>query len=201
MSSEYTSGKTVFGGENPFDHLERAPKAAHATDHAHADDGDPHVHVVSWQFMTGVFVTLLIMTLLTVWTALEVNLGDTGNLILAIGIATFKGALVVGFFMHLHWDSKINAVILLYCLLAMFCFFLFTTIDLGSRAWVDETRAQTIAPDIVERARENAKAAGEDHDGSHSEEGEHSGEGEAGEQDSSADESHASAADPSSGAG
>jgi len=141
--------------------------SAHAAHHA---PGEPHHHVPSWQFMTGIFVALLFLTLLTVYTALQIDLGDTGNLLVAIVIAVLKGALVVGFFMHLHWDKKINAVILLYCLLAMFTFFVFTVIDLGSRDAIDPVRAQVIAPTIVEEAKAAA---------THNEGGEGSPEGEA----------------------
>lgn len=143
---------------------------AQATGHGHHhDDGEPHFHIVSWQFMTGVFIILLIMTVLTVYTARYVDLGDMGNTLLALGIALFKGALVVGFFMHLHWDNRFNACILLYCILAMFTFFLFTTIDLGSRGLVDPVRATSVEePKIVADAKEAAIAAGEhgdDHGG------------------------------------
>jgi len=135
--------------------------SAHDTHHSGGDGHDSHGHhVVSWQFLFGILVVLLILTGLTVYTALEVYLGDTGNLLLALFIATFKAALVVGFFMHLHWDNKFNAVALLFCLLAGATFIGFTAIDIGSRHMVDPKRAEMMLPDVVERARERAIAEG-----------------------------------------
>jgi cytochrome c oxidase subunit 4 len=131
----------------------------HAKGHAH-HDGEVHAHVAPWQFMLAVLVVLLAMTGLTVYTALFVHLGELGNLILALSIAFFKAALVVGFFMHLHWDNKFNAVALLFCLLAIATFMIFTIIDLGHRGLVDPTQAQMRAPEIARQARERAIAEG-----------------------------------------
>lgn len=131
--------------------------------HSHArgpQDGEVHAHVAPWQFMLGVLIVLLIMTGLTVYTALFVNLGELGNLVIALGIAFFKAALVVGFFMHLHWDNKFNAVALFFCLLAIATFMIFTIIDLGNRGLVDPVQAQTRAPETVRLARERAIAEG-----------------------------------------
>ncbi|TVQ30671.1 MAG: hypothetical protein EA376_12510 [Phycisphaeraceae bacterium] len=135
--------------------------SAHDTQHGGADDHGSHGHhVVSWQFLFGILVLLLILTGLTVYTALEVYLGDTGNLLLALFIASFKAALVVGFFMHLHWDNKFNAVALLFCLLAGVTFIGFTAIDIGSRHMVDPKRAEMMTPEVVKQARERAIAEG-----------------------------------------
>lgn len=133
--------------------------AAHAHTHDHLD-GEVHAHVAPWQFMFGILVVLLALTGLTVYTALHIDVGMTGNLIIAIGIATFKAALVVGFFMHLHWDNKFNAVALLFCLLAIATFMLFSLIDLGSRGRLDPTQAQRISPSTARDARERAIAEG-----------------------------------------
>lgn len=143
----------------------------HNTQSGDAGALEVHHHVPSWQVMTAVFVALLFLTILTVYTAMEVNLGDTGNLVVALAIATLKGALVVGFFMHLHWDKKINAVVLLYCLLAMFTFFFFTVIDLGSRSKVDPVRAQVVDPTIVQDAKAAAEAKSADEGGSSGDDG------------------------------
>ena len=132
--------------------------AAHAADH-----GEHAHHIPSARFLTFVLAVLLAMTALTVYTALDVNLGQTGNLVVALAIAGFKAALVVGFFMHLHWDNRFNAVILLYCLIAVFTFLVFTMLDLGSRDAVDPTRAVMIEPEIVRRATDAAIAAGDAH--------------------------------------
>ncbi len=110
---------------------------------AHGHDGGGH-HVAPRNLLLGVLIILLIMTVLTVYTALYVDVGAVGNLIIALFIAIFKSALVVGFFMHLHWDNKFNAVALLYCLLAIGTFMLFTITDIGSRSKIEPVRNEII---------------------------------------------------------
>jgi len=129
---------------------------AHASDH---HDGHEH-HVSSMFVLLGVFVVLLIMTVLTVYTAKFVDLGETGNFILAMAIASFKASLVCAFFMHLLHDSKFNAVVLLYCLLTLALFILFTKIDLDSRGAIDPRRVGPIEkPAMVEEHYDPEKAA------------------------------------------
>jgi cytochrome c oxidase subunit 4 len=71
------------------------------------DEHEPHA-CPFWILMT-VFVALLILTGITVWTATQVDLGPY-NLVLAMTIAVLKGLLVALFFMHLWWDHLINAI-------------------------------------------------------------------------------------------
>ena len=139
---------------------------AHAA--SHDDHAENHAHhVSSLPMLLGVFVVLIIMTVLTVYTAKYVELGFTGNFILAMTIATFKASLVCAFFMHLIHDNKFNSVILFYCLITLGLFILFTAIDLESRAAVDPRRAgQLYEPDMVEKHFDAEKAGA--HGGSHS---------------------------------
>ncbi|MFG0274245.1 MAG: cytochrome C oxidase subunit IV family protein [Phycisphaerales bacterium] len=121
---------------------------------AHGDHEHKH-HVSSWQFLTGVLVTLLILTVVTVG-ASRIDLGGGLNLALALAIACVKAGLVCAFFMHLAHDKPFNTVILFYCLLAVGCFMLFTVIDLGSRDRVDPVRSGTVVdPPMAAQAREN----------------------------------------------
>ncbi len=54
--------------------------------------------------------TLFVMTVVTILVSLA-DLGKTGNVILALAVATFKGSLVMFFFMHLKYERKIMWVI------------------------------------------------------------------------------------------
>jgi len=139
-----------------------------AAAHAHHDSDHGHEHHVSSMFiLVGVFLILLVMTAITVVTAKYVDLGETGNFILAMAIATFKASLVCAFFMHLLHDRKFNSVVLFYCILTLSLFILFTKIDLDSRSVIDPRRdGQIQAPTMVEDHREHhdddhAPAAGE----------------------------------------
>ncbi len=137
---------------NPY--LPPTRTAAHVEHH----EGDVHPHVAPWQILAGTLVILLGLTALTVYTAQEIDVGTAGNIIIALAIATLKSAFVVGFFMHLHWDNKFNAVVLLFTLLAAGTFMIFTIIDLGTRTIVDPTRGDYVEPDIVAKAHEAAEA-------------------------------------------
>lgn len=69
-------------------------------------------HIVPLQLYWWVFVSLLLLTFITVWAATQ-DFG-IGNLAIAMGIATVKAATVTLFFMHLNWESKITWGIVIY---------------------------------------------------------------------------------------
>ncbi len=74
-----------------------------------------YAHAVPLRVLLAVFAVLLLMTLLTV-ASTWYDLGSW-NLIIALGIATFKAALVVLFFMHLRYDYPFYAIVLITALL------------------------------------------------------------------------------------
>jgi cytochrome c oxidase subunit 4 len=125
-----------------------SPAAAHAHDEHHGH------HVSSMRMLVTVFLVLIGLTILTVYTAKFIDLGFWGNFILAMAIASSKALLVCAFFMHLLHDNKFNSVILFYCILTLGTFILFTAIDLESRAAIDIRREGAIQPPaMVEEAR------------------------------------------------
>ncbi|MFV1967341.1 MAG: cytochrome C oxidase subunit IV family protein [Pirellulaceae bacterium] len=77
-------------------------------------------HVVPFQVLVAVFVTLLVLTFATV-AATGFDLGPF-NLWLAMGIATIKASLVALYFMHLRYDHPFHGLILVtgLCFLALF---------------------------------------------------------------------------------
>ncbi len=111
---------------------------------AHDEHGDPyaHIHVSSWQTLVAVFVALVLLTSLTVYVATY----DIGRfeLAVAMGIATIKCALVMGFFMHLKYDRALNRMVFLGSILFFTLFLGITVIDLDSSK-----------PDIESYRREN----------------------------------------------
>ena len=86
-----------------------------------------YAHVVPLPVLATVFAILLLMTALTV-TAAGHDLGSW-NLIIALGIATFKAALVVLFFMHLRYDNPFYAVVFITALLFLALFLGLTLLD------------------------------------------------------------------------
>lgn len=68
-------------------------------------------HVVDVRVLLYVFAALIALTAITV----AVSYFDFGpfNLVIALGVATVKAALVALWFMHLRYDSGLNAFIFL----------------------------------------------------------------------------------------
>jgi cytochrome c oxidase subunit 4 len=98
----------------------------------HAEGGHEH-HIVSPVVYLVILVALLIGTALTIW-ASYVDLG-VWNPILAIAIACTKATLVVLFFMHVKYSSKLT-MLTVGCGFFMFLVLIGMTLaDYISRAW------------------------------------------------------------------
>ena len=76
-------------------------------------------------------VTLLILTAITVG-ASYINFGS-GNVVIALTIATIKGIIVALIFMHLLHDKPVNAVIAVAGFIFLGIFLLFDFLDVDSR--------------------------------------------------------------------
>jgi cytochrome c oxidase subunit 4 len=82
--------------------------------HAHDIDRDVRIYV-------GIFVSLMVLTLVTVGAWKFLDLPVVPTIAIALFIASVKGALVAGFFMHLISEKK-----LIYWVLALTVVFFFT---------------------------------------------------------------------------
>lgn len=89
------------------------------------------VHILPLRLYLGIGLALLIMTVVTVAVA-QVDLGAF-NLVVAMAIATVKGSLVVLYFMHLRYDSKVYAMLFVVTLLLLASFIVFTMFDTLNR--------------------------------------------------------------------
>lgn len=118
----YTSAEAA-GKADVVDHTD------HPTSHAH-DDGSIHIHVVPIRMLVTIFAILMVLTLLT-YTVTLIDLGYTGNLVVAVSIAVIKGMLVALYFMHLRWDNPFNTVALLSAILFVGLFIAIASIDTG----------------------------------------------------------------------
>ena len=92
----------------------------------HADN--PKAEVVKY---TITLVVLLILTAITVG-ASYINFGS-GNVVIALFIATVKGIIVALIFMHLLHDKPVNAVIAVAGFIFLGIFLLFDFLDVDSR--------------------------------------------------------------------
>jgi cytochrome c oxidase subunit 4 len=95
-----------------------------------------HAHIAPPSMYYKVFFALIIGTVLTV-AAAKVDMGPLNNVVMLL-IAATKATLVILFFMHVRWGSRLTWIV------AMSGFFwlalLFTILgDYVSRGWVPET--------------------------------------------------------------
>jgi cytochrome c oxidase subunit 4 len=97
-------------------------------DHGHGSSEEHHPHVLPLSLYIGTWLTLLALTVITVG-ASYVNLGHTGNLIVALLIATIKASVVALIFMHLKWDHKFHSMIFVSSLLFLAIFIGITMSD------------------------------------------------------------------------
>jgi len=98
-----------------------------ATENAAVAQQDHGPHVVPLKVLAGVFISLLVLTYLTV-AATMFDLGRF-NIWIALGIATIKGALVVLYFMHLRYDSPFNSIIFVTAIVFLCLFLGITMMD------------------------------------------------------------------------
>ena len=101
--------------------------------HADNDHVSPESHVVPIGIYWGIWATLIVCTGLTVLAA-SIDLGIF-NIVVALLIATFKGTLVVLFFMHLRYSSKLTMVTVIAALFWLFIMFSLTLTDYMTRHW------------------------------------------------------------------
>ncbi len=105
----------------------------------------PKAHPHSVWLYWGVFFALVTLTVVTV-AAAQYDFGNL-NLIVAMIIAGTKACLVMGFFMHLAYDSKFFAVVAGTSLVFLALFILFPVYDLDSRADLDQQQTNFLPRD------------------------------------------------------
>ena len=109
---------------------------AHSDHHEH--------HIVPLKILWGVFGGLILLTIFTVFTAKQVDIGPL-NLPLAIAIAVTKASLVVTFFMALKWDNRVNLLIFSLGLVFVVVFLTFTMFDTAFRGDLTNVEAVPIS--------------------------------------------------------
>ena len=98
----------------------------------HTTNADTHaVHIVPLWIYFSVFGALMVGTALTVGAA-YIDLGRF-NIVLALLIACIKASLVVLFFMHVYYSSKLTKTIVIAGLATLMIMFFFTGMDLAAR--------------------------------------------------------------------
>ena len=92
-------------------------------------DAHGFAHVMSPAMLLAVFAALIVLTVLTVVLAGNPNIPSDYEIIVALAIATVKGALVVLFFMHMIYDKPLNAILFVFSLVFVALFLGFAISD------------------------------------------------------------------------
>jgi len=103
-----------------------------------------HDHIVPVRIYLMVFLALMVLTALTAWVAF-IDLGSF-NIVVAIAIACIKASLVVLFFMHIAYSSRLTKAIVISGFGTLMILFFFTLIDLVSRGWLSGTKPWLAVP-------------------------------------------------------
>ena len=86
-----------------------------------------------------VFAALMVLLVITVAVAFYVHAGNL-NLLIALVIATIKAALVVLFFMHVKYASRLTKIFVVAAFLWLAIMFGFTFADYLTRDWLPVSR-------------------------------------------------------------
>ncbi|HMB90728.1 MAG TPA: cytochrome C oxidase subunit IV family protein [Rhodothermales bacterium] len=109
----------------------------------HTDDHHGH-HIIPMPLLLKVFGGLVFLTILTVLTATQLDLGPL-NVPIALAIAFTKAGLVLAFFMALKYDNRVNTLVFSLGVIFVAVFLIFTLFDTAFRGDLDNVDAETIA--------------------------------------------------------
>jgi len=101
-------------------------------------------HVAPISMYVGVWIALVVGTLLT-YLAAVVDLGALNNVVMLL-IACTKASLVILFFMHVRWSSRLTWVVAASGFFWLLILFGLTMQDYLSRGWVPGTTAGVVTP-------------------------------------------------------
>jgi cytochrome c oxidase subunit 4 len=91
-------------------------------------------HVIASSVYVGIWAILMVLTGVTVF-ASYIEMGDF-NIVVALLIATVKATLVVLFFMHLYYSSKLTKVTMIAAIFFLFLLLALSLTDYLTRGWV-----------------------------------------------------------------
>jgi len=92
-------------------------------------------HIVSLRIYVTIFLALMGGTALTVWAGLHDFPGSL-NVVIALTIAVVKATLVVLYFMHVRYSSRLIWVVFTSALFWLAILFVFTFSDYWTRGWL-----------------------------------------------------------------
>lgn len=94
-------------------------------------------HVSSPGLYLGIFLALMVLTMITVWVAFQ-DLGPLNDIV-AMGIAVTKACLVILYFMHVRYSSRMSKITVVAGFIWLAIMIGITLTDYLSRARIIET--------------------------------------------------------------
>ncbi len=91
-------------------------------------------HIAPVKLYVSIFLTLMALTTITIVVA-YVNLGEF-NKVVALGIASVKATLVVLYFMHVKYSSRLTKLVVVAGFFFLFVLLGLTMADYASREWL-----------------------------------------------------------------
>ena len=91
-------------------------------------------HVAPKSLYYAVFAALIVGTLLT-YAAARVDMGPLNNIVM-LGIAPAKALLVILFFMHVRWGTRLTWLVVASGFFWLFIMFSITMTDFLTRGWI-----------------------------------------------------------------
>jgi len=91
-------------------------------------------HVIASSVYVGIWAVLMVLTAVTVFASF-IELGDW-NIVLALLIATIKATLVILFFMHLYYSSRLTKVTMIAAVFFLFLLLALSMTDYLTRGWL-----------------------------------------------------------------
>ncbi len=92
-------------------------------------------HIVALRIYVTIFLALLVGTALTVWAGIHDFPGQL-NVIIALTIAVIKATLVVLYFMHVRYSSRLVWIVFASALFWLGILFALTLSDYWTRGWL-----------------------------------------------------------------
>lgn len=113
--------------------------AVAATYEAHTDEGHDH-HIVPLSTYYKIFGALMVLLLITVLAA-EIDMANFGvpwlNIIIAMAIAVTKAVLIVLYFMHVKFSSRLIKICSVLAYFFVLIMFVLTYADYFTRNWIN----------------------------------------------------------------
>jgi cytochrome c oxidase subunit 4 len=107
--------------------------SAHSEQQA-VENSEHHDHIVPVRVYILVFLTLIVMTWVTAFVS-TIDLGRL-NVFVALSIAVFKASLVILFFMHVKYGTRLTKMIVLAGLYWLILLLFIVMLDLWTRTWM-----------------------------------------------------------------